>query len=113
MTKRNWRQFYHHCRSCKDVLLPMGNKCHGCGFITRLPVRSGGMQWHPWDQPESCILAFIGKQPVVAHYEIESGDQGSCITVKRITIQGKPEPTIKPYYIKMIESVIARAKGIL
>lgn len=110
MTASNQRTFYRGCRGCKNTLQPYGIRCHECGHRTPMPVTYSWMQWKHCDEATTCTLIKIGRAPVVAWYVIEDG----AVSVTKLTFNGTGKAVpVNRHYTRMIESVIAKARGIL
>lgn len=54
-------------------------------------------------------LVRVGKAVLCAHYDINAG----AVVVTRLDARNRPDIKIRPYYVRQIESSIAKAEGVL
>lgn len=109
MTNPNRHTFLHWCHGCGNVCLPYGDACGDCSKTDPLPAHRIGLSMRPWHQLATMTLVRVGKAVLCAHYDINAG----AVVVTRLDARNRPDIKIRPYYVRQIESSIAKAEGVL
>lgn len=74
-----------------------------------MPAHRIGQSMRPWHQLATMTLVRVGKAVMCAHYDINAG----VVSVTRLDARRRPDIKIRPYYVRQIESSIAKAEGVL